>query len=104
MTQYLWTKSSFFFIISLHCLKGGREITPATRYRQFPASGKEILVLIRKVILRAGLAAQRLTVTDFLQVIQSTGDSFIAIGIEGIEVAAGPAVHPDVTLARIHHP
>ena len=64
-------------------------------------SGEEILVLIRKVILRAGLAAQRLTVTDLLQVIQATGNPLIAIGIERIKVDARPAVHTAVNLGSI---
>ena len=92
----------FKFIISFQLPKGRQGNTPpATRYRQFPASGEEILFLIRKIILRAGLAAQRLTVMDLLQVIQAAGNPFIAIGIEGIKVDARPAIHPAVNLGSI---
>src|SRR5699024_2416911 len=75
--------------------------TPATRFQRFSVSGEEILVLIREVILRAGLAAQRLTVTDLLQVVQATGNPLIAIGIERIKVDARPAVYTAVNLGSV---
>ena len=73
--------------------------TPATPWLYFPVMllGQEILfILICKVILRTGLAAQRLAVTDLLQIVQAAGDSLIAVRIECIKVDACPAVHAAV--------
>ena len=72
---------------------------PTTPWLYFPVmlSGQEILfILICKVILCTGLAAQRLAVTDFLQIVQAAGDSLVAIGIESIKIDARPAVHTAV--------
>lgn len=39
-----------------------------------------------EVICRRGLAAERLTVTDLLDVAQTTGDTLVAVGVESVEV------------------
>ena len=37
----------------------------------------------------AGLAAERLAVTDFLQVVQAAGDALIAVRVEGVRFDEG---------------
>ena len=77
--------------------------TPATPWLYFPVMllRQEILfILICEIVLRTGLAAQRLSVTDLLQVVQAAGDSLIAVGIESIKVDARPAVHTAVHQPR----
>lgn len=66
-------------------------------------SGQEILfILICKVILRTGFSAQRFTITDFLQIVQTAGDSFIAVRVESIKVDARPAVHTAVDFRMVN--
>ena len=67
-------------------------------------SGKEILIiLIRKIILRTGLAAQRLPIADFLQVVQPTGDSLVAIAVERIKIDACPSIHAAIALGAFQN-
>ena len=54
-----------------------------------------IVIESGKVILSAASASKRLTVTDLLKVVQTAGDSFIAVGVECVEVDACPAVTPE---------
>lgn len=46
----------------------------------------------------AGLAAERLTVTDLLQVVHPAGDVLVAVAVEGVEIDAGTTVHAGVNL------
>lgn len=47
----------------------------------------------------AGLAAERLAITDLLQVVQAAGDAAVPGGVERVERDAGSAVHAGVHLA-----
>lgn len=79
--------------------------TPATPWLYFSVMllRQEILIiLVCKVILCTGLSAQRLTVTDLLQIVQAAGDSLIAVGIESIKVDARPAVHTAVNFRMVN--
>ena len=56
-----------------------------------------ILIVCRcKVILSSGRAAERFTVTDLLKVVQTAGDTLVAVAVEGVQVDAGSAVHAGV--------
>ena len=56
-----------------------------------------ILIVCRcKVILSSGLTAERFTVADLLKVVQTAGDTLVAVAVEGVQVAAGSAVHAGV--------
>ena len=57
---------------------------------------EKVLVLIGEVILGAGLAPERLTVGNLLQVVQPTGNSAIAVAVECVEVDARSSVHTGV--------
>ena len=51
--------------------------------------GEEIVVVIVQVcevILGTAVASKRGTVRELLEVVQATGDAFVAVGIESIEV------------------
>lgn len=64
---------------------------------------QEIVVVvgceIREVGFCAGLAAERLAITDLLQVVQAAGDAAVPGGVERVERDAGSAVHAGVHLA-----
>lgn len=63
------------------------------------SSRQEIFVHISGEIgCCAGLAAERLTVTNLLKVVQPAGDTLVAIAVEGVEVDAGTTVHAGVNL------
>ena len=56
-----------------------------------------ILIVCRcKVILSSGLASERFTVADLLKVVQTAGDTLIAVAVEGVQVDAGSAIHAGV--------
>ena len=62
--------------------------------RLFFVSGQEVLVVVgRKVILGAGATAHRFAVTNLLQIVQPAGDAAIAVGVEGVQGDAGPAMN-----------
>lgn len=64
---------------------------------------QEIVVVvgceIREVGFCAGLAAERLAITDLLQVVQAAGGAAVPGGVERVERDAGSAVHAGVHLA-----
>ena len=63
------------------------------------SSRQEIFVHIGGKIGRsAGLAAERLTVTDLLQIVQPAGDALVAVAVEGVEIDAGTTVYAGVNL------
>lgn len=73
-------------------------------YRQrFPAacsvyfSVKEVILIpVREIILRAHLAAKVLAILDLLKIVQTAGDTLVAIAVEGIEVDTCPAIHSEI--------
>lgn len=64
---------------------------------------QEIVFVVQpgEVILGAGPSAERLAVPHLLQVVQTAGDSAVAVGREGVEVHACPAVAAAVDLAPV---
>lgn len=57
---------------------------------------EEILVILGvKVGFCTGLAAERLTITHLLQVVQAAGDTLVAGTVEGVEVDAGTTYTPE---------
>lgn len=56
---------------------------------------EEIILIVRcsKVILSSGLAAERLSIADLLKVIETAGDSLVAVAVESVEIDAGSAVY-----------
>ena len=56
-----------------------------------------VLIVCRsKVVLSSGLTAERFAVADLLKVVQTAGDSLVAVAVEGIQVDAGSAVNAGV--------
>ena len=55
----------------------------------------------RQVRLCTCLAAERLTVTDLLQVVEPAGDSLVAGAVEGVKGDAGTAIHTGVHLGTV---
>ena len=65
---------------------------------------EKILVVIGcKVCLGAGLSAQRFAGTDQLQIVQSAGDTLVAVAVESVQVDRCPAVHAGVNLGAGQH-
>ena len=65
---------------------------------------QEIFVGIgSEVSLRARFAAEGFTGTDQLQVVEAAGDAAIAVGVEGVQGDASPAVHTGVDLGAGEH-
>ena len=60
-----------------------------------------VLFLGCEVVFCSGLAAERLTVTDLLQVVEAAGDALVAVRVEGVEVDAGSAVDAGIYLASL---
>ena len=56
-----------------------------------------ILIVCRcKVILSSGLAAERFTVADLLKIVQTAGDTLVAVAVEGVQIDTGSAVNAGV--------
>ena len=66
--------------------------------------GQKIIIVIgRKVGLCACLTAERLSSTDELQVVQTTGDALVAVAVESVQVDACTTVHAGVDLGAGQH-
>ena len=82
--------------------RGGGVVNPTTHTAW--RSGQEVIVQIRsEVISRRGSAAQKLSVTNFLDIAQTTGDAAIAVGVEGIEVDGYTSIATRVDLGPIQN-
>jgi len=59
---------------------------------------EEIILIVHscEVILSSGLASERFAVTDLLKVVQTAGDTLVAVAVEGVQVDAGSAVNAGV--------
>ncbi len=58
-----------------------------------------VLIVCRcEVVLSSGLASERFTIADFLKVIQTAGDTFVAVAVEGIEIDGCSAVNAGIYL------
>ena len=55
-----------------------------------------------EVGLSAGLAAERLTVTNLLEIVEAAGDAFVTRAIESVEGNAGTTVDTGVNLGTAH--
>ena len=67
-----------------------------------PPSIQEVFIVIAgEVRLCTCLAAERLTVTDLLQVVEPAGDSLVAGAVEGVKGDAGTAIHTGVHLGTV---
>src|SRR5699024_4164753 len=67
-------------------------------------SGKIIVIVLGgEIILGTALAAQRLPIGDLLQVVQPAGDAPVAVGVKGVQVNAGPAVHAGIHLGTLQN-
>ena len=67
------------------------------------SSQKVIIVVGCEIGLGACLTAERLSGTDELQIVQSTGDALVAVAVESVQVDAGTAVHAGVNLGASQH-
>lgn len=55
---------------------------------------QEVIVIIGcKVLCGRSMTAERLAVTDFLQVVETTGDAAVSIGVERIKIDGRAAVN-----------
>ncbi|OFA24674.1 hypothetical protein BW28_06045 [Clostridioides difficile] len=75
--------------------------TAVSRRPPNPGSIEEVLIIVREIILRTGLAAERLAVTHLLEIVQTAGDTLVAIGVKRIEIDAGAAVHTGIHLGVV---
>ncbi len=75
-----------------------RQSLPPYVFSALFMSVEEIVLIVRcsKVILCPGLTSERFAVTDLLKVVQSAGDSAVAVGVESVEVDGSPAVNAGV--------
>ena len=75
-----------------------RQFLPPYVFSALFMSVEEIVLIVRcsKVILCPGLTSERFAVTDLLKVVQSAGDSAVAVGVESVEVDGSPAVNAGV--------
>lgn len=62
---------------------------------------QEILLVVREVILRTALAAQRLSIRDLLQVVQGARDAPVARAIESVEGDGSASIHTAVHLGTL---
>ena len=62
---------------------------------------QEILPVVREVILRTALAAQRLPFRDLLQVVQGARDAPVARAIESVEGDGSASIHTAVHLGTL---
>ena len=60
-----------------------------------------IIVFGIEIILSPGLSAKRFAVADLLKVVQSAGNAFVPVGVEGIQIDAGSAVHAGIYFGTV---
>ena len=60
-----------------------------------------IIVFGIEIILSPGLSAKRFAVADLLKVVQSAGNAFVPVGVEGIQIDTGPAVHAGIYFGTV---
>ena len=64
---------------------------------------EEILVVVGgKIILCTGFTAEGFAVANFLQVVQATGNTFIAVTVESVEIDARSAIYTAVVLSAVN--
>ena len=81
---------------SFHVKEGGRANPAAAPVF---LSAEKILVVVRgKVVLRTRFTAERFTVADLLQIVQTAGNTLVSVGVESVEVDAGSSVNAAVHL------
>ena len=69
-----------------------------------PPLSQEVIIRIGcEVGLSTCLTTQRFTGTDELQVVQTASDTFVAIGVEGVQIDACTAIHAGVDLGAGQH-
>ena len=55
---------------------------------------QEVIVIIGcKILCSRSMTAERLAVTDFLQVVETTGDAAVSVGVERIKIDRCSAVN-----------
>ena len=59
---------------------------------------EEIVLIVRscEVVLSSGLSSEGLTVTDLLKVVQTAGDTLVAVAVESIQIDGSPAVNAGI--------
>lgn len=59
---------------------------------------EEIILIVHscEVILSSGLASERFAVADLLKIVQTAGDTFVAVAVEGIQIDGSSAVHAGI--------
>lgn len=63
-----------------------------------------VLIVCRcKVVLSSGLASERFTVPDLLKVVQTAGDTLVAVAVEGVQVDTGSAVNAGVNFGAFQN-
>ncbi len=66
-------------------------------------SEKILVVVGGKIILRTGFTAEGFAVADFLQVVQATGNAFIAVTVESVEIDARSAIYTAVNFRAVYN-
>jgi len=65
---------------------------------------EEILVVVGgKIILCTGFTAEGFAVANFLQVVQATGNTFIAVTVESVEIDARSAIYTAVNFRAVYN-
>ncbi len=65
---------------------------------------EEIFVIVGgKIILRTGFTAEGFAIADFLQVVQATGNAFIAVTVESVEIDARSAIYTAVNFRAVYN-
>lgn len=71
--------------ISKHISKADSKQNAFT-YRHCVSLRQKIIIVIGcEIVLSAGSTAKRLTITDFLKIVQTAGDTLITVGIECVK-------------------
>ena len=80
----------------------GRQIAPPPCW-EIRSLVEEILIFIRiEIGLSAGLAAERLAVTNLLEIVEAAGDALVTGAVESVEGNAGTTVDTGVNLGTAH--
>ena len=60
-----------------------------------------VIVVCGEVVFGSGLAAERIAVAQFLDVVEPAGDSLVAVAVKSEEVHAGTGVYTAVNLRTL---
>lgn len=97
-------KMKFPIIVPTTAPKHTESMMVSYEVMNLPSLRQEVIVgKSGEVISRRGLATERLTVTDFLDIAEAASHPFVAVGVESVEVQRYPGIAAGIHFATVEN-